>query len=98
MGWVSGLVVAVVLSGSSPSYSTPSYSPTAGTQSCEKKRVDACGCHHVYGVRHCHPTRRSKHCEQLAAVGKTQDFIAFLNADGAQETAPEFVASSADSL
>ena len=36
---------------------------------CKKKRVDACGCHHVYGVRHCHPDRRSKHCEALASLG-----------------------------
>jgi hypothetical protein len=35
---------------------------------CKKKRVDACGCHHVYGVRHCHPDRRSKHCEALAKL------------------------------
>ena len=30
---------------------------------CAKKRVDACGCHHVYGIRHCHPNRKSDHCE-----------------------------------
>ncbi len=32
---------------------------------CKKKRVDSCGCHHVYGVRHCHPDRKGKHCEAL---------------------------------
>ena len=32
---------------------------------CTKKRVDACGCHHVYGVRHCHPDRKGKHCEAV---------------------------------
>ena len=32
---------------------------------CKKKRVDACGCHHVYGVRHCHPDRKGKHCEAI---------------------------------
>ncbi|MBN1203447.1 MAG: hypothetical protein JXB05_00800 [Myxococcaceae bacterium] len=41
--------------------------PTAGQifdpQVCAKKRVDACGCHHVYGIRHCHPNRKSDHCE-----------------------------------
>ena len=36
---------------------------------CKKKRVDACGCHHVYGTRHCHPDRKGKHCE---AVVKAQ--------------------------
>ncbi|HVG61964.1 MAG TPA: hypothetical protein VNA24_25600 [Hyalangium sp.] len=30
---------------------------------CEKKRVDPCGCHHVYGIRHCHPNRKGAHCE-----------------------------------
>jgi hypothetical protein len=30
---------------------------------CAKKRVDACGCHHVYGIRHCHPNRKSDRCE-----------------------------------
>lgn len=30
---------------------------------CAKKRVDACGCHHVYGIRHCHPNRKTDHCE-----------------------------------
>ena len=32
-------------------------------QACEKKRVDACGCHHLYGLRHCHPNRKGPHCE-----------------------------------
>ena len=32
---------------------------------CTKKRVDACGCHHVYGTRHCHPDRKGKHCEAV---------------------------------
>jgi hypothetical protein len=90
MGWISGLMVAMVLGGSgTPSYSTPSYSPTAGTQSCEKKRVDACGCHHVYGVRHCHPNRRSNHCEQLAeATVKLQDFVAYYEAQREKAAAP----------
>ena len=72
MGWISGVLVtvAVVLGGASsgtksttPSFATPTY----GTASCQKKRVDACGCHHVYGVRHCHPTRKSSHCEVMAS-------------------------------
>jgi hypothetical protein len=32
-------------------------------QACAKKRVDACGCHHLYGLRHCHPNRKGPHCE-----------------------------------
>jgi hypothetical protein len=35
---------------------------------CAKKRVDACGCHHVYGVRHCHPNRRTKNCAAPASA------------------------------
>jgi hypothetical protein len=92
MGWLSAMVVAAVLAGTgTPSYSTPSYSPTAGTQSCEKKRVDACGCHHVYGVRHCHPSRRTKHCEQLAQAGTAQDFVAYLEDEGVVKPAPAFL-------
>ncbi|HYO51261.1 hypothetical protein [Archangium sp.] len=37
---------------------------------CSKKRVDACGCHHVYGVRHCHPKRKSDHCEAMVQAAE----------------------------
>jgi hypothetical protein len=37
-----------------------------GPRECTKKRVDPCGCHHVYGIRHCHPNRVSGHCESGA--------------------------------
>jgi hypothetical protein len=37
-----------------------------GPRECTKKRVDPCGCHHVYGVRHCHPNRATAHCESWA--------------------------------
>jgi len=37
----------------------PVFNPSA----CAKKRVDPCGCHHVYGIRHCHPNRKGDHCE-----------------------------------
>ncbi len=37
---------------------------------CSKKRVDKCGCHHQFGLRHCHPNRKSVHCE--APVKATQ--------------------------
>jgi hypothetical protein len=40
--------------------------PAFNPATCAKKRVDACGCHHVYGVRHCHPKRKSNHCEAMA--------------------------------
>jgi hypothetical protein len=29
---------------------------------CANKPVDPCGCHHVHGIRHCHPNRRTKYC------------------------------------
>ena len=41
-------------------FAAPTHSPASV---CKKKRVDPCGCHHVYGVRHCHPTRKTDHCE-----------------------------------
>lgn len=28
-----------------------------------ERRADKCGCHHQYGVRHCHPKLKTKHCE-----------------------------------
>jgi hypothetical protein len=31
------------------------------------KRTDACGCHHQWGLRHCHPSRRTSHCEAPAS-------------------------------
>ena len=34
-----------------------------GPRECTKKRVDPCGCHHVFGVRHCHPNRATSHCQ-----------------------------------
>ena len=27
------------------------------------KRTDKCGCHHQYGVVHCHPNLKSNRCE-----------------------------------
>lgn len=35
---------------------------------CSSKRVDPCGCHHVYGLRHCHSNRKTSHCELPAAA------------------------------
>jgi hypothetical protein len=60
MGFLSGMFLAVALQAGPTE-------PTAGQvfnpSICQKKRVDACGCHHVYGLRHCHPNRKSEHCE-----------------------------------
>ena len=27
-------------------------------------RMDKCGCHNQYGLRHCHPSKRTKRCER----------------------------------
>ena len=29
----------------------------------EGKRTDACGCHHQWGMRHCHPQKKTPRCE-----------------------------------
>ena len=41
--------------------------PLVKSGRCLKKPVDSCGCHHVFGVRHCHPSRRTNHCEARAS-------------------------------
>lgn len=59
MGAIAGFLLALSLGGS-----MSDGQPTAQkTVRCDKKRVDACGCHHVYGLRHCHPARKTDHCE-----------------------------------
>jgi hypothetical protein len=47
--------------------------PVFNPSVCAKKRVDACGCHHVYGVRHCHPKRRSDHCEAMVQASEPEE-------------------------
>jgi hypothetical protein len=42
--------------------SSPPLRPTSDG-SCSKKRTDACGCHHHFGLRHCHPKRKTPRCE-----------------------------------
>lgn len=39
---------------------------TMGTDACLKKRVDRCGCHRVFGRRHCHPNRQTDWCDAFA--------------------------------
>lgn len=58
MGVVTAILVAVGLN-AAPVYLSRPVDP----QVCAKKRVDPCGCHHVYGARHCHPNRKTDHCE-----------------------------------
>ncbi len=50
--WVLGMIGAALLC-----------SGSASAEYCTKKRVDKCGCHHQFGVRHCHPSRKTGHCE-----------------------------------
>lgn len=29
----------------------------------DSKRTDKCGCHHQFGLRHCHPKKKTQRCE-----------------------------------
>jgi hypothetical protein len=70
MGILGALLVAVTVNAGPVEVKTaPVFNPAV----CSKKRVDACGCHHVYGVRHCHPKRKSDHCESMAQVDEAKD-------------------------
>jgi hypothetical protein len=70
MGILGALLVAVTVTAGPVEVKTaPVFNPSI----CNKKRVDACGCHHVYGVRHCHPKRKSEHCESMAQVNDAND-------------------------
>ena len=61
MGTVRAWVVGVALwSGAAWAAPPP---PSFPLGPCSRKRVDPCGCHHVYGLRHCHPNRKTPHCE-----------------------------------
>jgi hypothetical protein len=46
--------------------SAPPLRSTNGS-SCAQKRTDACGCHHHFGLRHCHPKRKTARCEAPVA-------------------------------
>lgn len=70
MGILGALLVAVTVNAGPVDVKTaPVFNPSI----CAKKRVDACGCHHVYGVRHCHPKRKSEHCESMALVNEPSE-------------------------
>ena len=67
MGFLGGIFLAVALQAAPveqqeqkpEEVAAPVFNPSI----CAKKRVDPCGCHHVYGIRHCHPNRKGEHCE-----------------------------------
>jgi hypothetical protein len=48
--WIFALGVALCMAGA----------PSLGH---EGKRTDPCGCHHQWGVRHCHPHKKTPRCE-----------------------------------
>ena len=57
-GWVLGVAAALCLAGLPAS-------------AHENKRTDACGCHHQWGLRHCHPKKKTPRCEAPArSTGK----------------------------
>jgi hypothetical protein len=65
MGIFAAVVVAMAVNaGPVEAKTAPVFNPSV----CAKKRVDACGCHHVYGVRHCHTKRQTDHCEGMAQL------------------------------
>ncbi|WP_257461853.1 hypothetical protein [Archangium lipolyticum] len=70
MGIFGALLVAVTVNAGPVEVKTaPVFNPAI----CAKKRVDACGCHHVYGIRHCHPKRKSDHCEAMAQAPESSE-------------------------
>jgi hypothetical protein len=82
MGILGALLVAMTVNAGPVEVKTaPVFNPAV----CSKKRVDACGCHHVYGVRHCHPKRKSDHCEAMVQASEpgeqnassVQEFLSF---------------------
>lgn len=36
------------------------------------KRTDPCGCHHQWGLRHCHPKKKTVRCEAPASDEQTE--------------------------
>jgi hypothetical protein len=67
MGFLGGIFLAVALQAAPVEQNEQKpvevAAPVFNPSICAKKRVDACGCHHVYGIRHCHPNRKGEHCE-----------------------------------
>lgn len=94
MGILGALVVAATLNAGPVDVKTaPVFNPAI----CGKKRVDACGCHHVYGVRHCHPKRKTDHCEAMVRADEpteknaalVDDFLSTLPESGEAEQAQQ---------
>jgi hypothetical protein len=87
MGILGALLVAVTVNAGPVEVKTaPVFNPSI----CAKKRVDPCGCHHVYGVRHCHPKRKSEHCEAMVKAPDSAEQDSFSPRDSSAE--PDFSA------
>ena len=52
-GWMVTVVAALSLA-------------SGGALAHKEKRTDPCGCHHQWGLRHCHPQKRTPKCEAPA--------------------------------
>jgi hypothetical protein len=96
MGILGALWVAVAVNaGPVEVKTTPVFNPAV----CAKKRVDACGCHHVYGVRHCHPKRKSEHCEAMVKAPDSAEQESFTGQEvSAESDASEMSQSDAVAL
>ncbi len=57
-GWLLGVGAALALLGG------PAYGH-------KEKRTDPCGCHHQWGLRHCHPKKKTPRCEAPVAEERT---------------------------
>jgi hypothetical protein len=45
-----------------------------GAWAHSSKRTDPCGCHHEWGLRHCHPNKKKQTCEApVDARGPTSE-------------------------
>ncbi|MET0403412.1 MAG: hypothetical protein ABW123_13450 [Cystobacter sp.] len=90
MGIFGAFVVAMaVQAGPVEVKAAPVFNPSL----CAKKRVDSCGCHHVYGVRHCHSKRQSEHCEGMV---QRDDSPGASQVDEFLSTVPESAGRHAD--
>lgn len=63
-GWTWGAALAALLWMAPAALANGPPLEPARNQACAKKRTDACGCHHYYGLRHCHPKLKTDRCER----------------------------------
>ncbi len=57
----------------------------AGPAAAHEKRADKCGCHHQYGLRHCHPKYKTKTCEAPVKATETVDLDQVLDHEHPEE-------------